>query len=217
MRVIVLGCGRLGARVANMLDADGHRVAVIDRDPSAFEKLRPAFTGEAVVGFGYDRNTLEQVRVDRADAFIAATAGDNRNIVAAMAAKRRFRVPLVVARIYDPDRAEIYLAQGIRTVSPVRWSAGTIRDLLLHPAIETEDEFGNGEVAQIRVEVPPHLHDRVVQEVTVPGDIAVAVIVRRGRAILPTLGMRFEPGDVARFVVAREAYARFETFMGMRG
>ena len=155
--------------------------------------------------------------LDRADAFIAATAGDNRNIVAAMAAKRRFRVPLVVARIYDPDRAEIYLAQGIRTVSPVRWSVGTIRDLLLHPAIETEDEFGNGEVAQIRVEVPPDLHDRAVKEVTVPGDIAVAVIVRRGRAILPTLGMRFEPGDVARFVVAREAYARFETFMGMRG
>lgn len=217
MRVIVLGCGRLGSRIANTLDADGHRVTVLDRDSRAFEKLRQSFTGEAIVGFGFDRHVLEQVRLDRADAFIAATAGDNRNIVASLAAKRRFRVPIVVARIYDPDRAEIYLAQGIRTVSPVRWSAGTIRDLLLHPAIETEEEFGNGEVAQIRVEVPPHLHDRAVQEVTIPGDIAVVVIVRSGRALLPTLGTRFQAGDVARFVVAHEAYSRFESFMGMRG
>ena len=217
MRVIVLGCGRLGSRIANSLDADGHRVAVIDRDRRAFDKLRQSFTGEAIVGFGYDRHVFEQVQLDRADGFIAATAGDNRNIVAALAAKRRFRVPIVVARIYDPDRAEIYLAQGIRTVSPVRWSAGTIRDLLLHPAIETEEEFGNGEVAQIRVVLPPLLHDRAVQDVSIPGDIAVAVIVRSGRALLPTLGTRFQAGDVARFVVAHEAYSRFESFMGMRG
>jgi trk system potassium uptake protein TrkA len=217
MRVIVLGCGRLGSRVANMLDGEGHEVTVIDRDPETFEKLRPSFTGEKIVGFGYDRHVLEQARLERADAFVAATAGDNRNIVAALAAKRRFRVPMVVARIYDPDRAEIYLGHGIRTVSPVRWSAGKIRDMLLHPTIETEGEFGNGEVTQIRVEVPPHLHGRAVQEVTIPGDITVAVIVRAGKAILPTLGTRFEPGDVARFVVAREAYARFESFLGMRG
>jgi trk system potassium uptake protein TrkA len=217
MRVIVLGCGRLGSRIANVLDAEGHQVAVIDRDAGVFDKLRPSFSGERIVGFGYDRQVLEQARLERADAFVAATAGDNRNIVAALAAKRRFRVPIVVARIYDPDRAEIYLGQGIRTVSPVRWSAGTIRDILLHPAIETEREFGNGEVAQIRVEVPPSLHDRAVQEVTIPGDMAVTVIVRGGKAILPTLGTRFERGDVATFVVDRGAYSRFESFLGMRG
>jgi len=217
MRVIVLGCGRLGSRIANMLDGEGHQVAIIDRDAETFEKLRPAFAGERIVGFGYDRHVLEQARLDRADAFVAATTGDNRNLVAALAAKRRFRVPIVVARIYDPDRAQIFLAHGIRTVSPVRWSAGTIRDILLHSAIEAEQQFGNGEVAQIRVEVPPQLYGRAVQDVTVPGDIAVSVIVRSGRAILPTLGMRFEAGDVARFVVAREAYGRFEAFLGMRG
>ena len=105
----------------------------------------------------------------------------------------------------------------MRTVSPVQWSAGTIRDVLLHPAIETETEFGNGEVAQIRVQVPTHLEGRTVQDVTIPGDIAVAVIEREGRAILPTLGVRFERDDVVRFVVAREAYGRFESFLGMRG
>jgi trk system potassium uptake protein TrkA len=217
MRVIVLGCGRLGSRVANMLDGEGHDVAVIDLNPTAFELLRPTFSGERLVGFGFDRDVLEQARIDRADAFVAATTGDNRNVVAALAAKRRYRVPTVVARIYDPDRARIYLSQGIRTVSPVQWSAGRIRDILLHPAIEAEHEFGDGEVAQVRVKLPPHLDGHSVQEVTIPGDVAVAVIVRNGRAVLPTLGTRLQTGDIARFIVAREAYGRFESFLGMRG
>lgn len=217
MRVIVLGCGRLGSRIANLLDAEGHSVAIIDRDAGTFDKLRPAFSGERIVGFGYDRHVLDRARVDRADAFVAATAGDNRNLVAALAAKRRYRVPIVVARIYDPDRAHIFLSHGIHTVSPVRWSAGTIRDILLHPAVEPEQQFGNGEVAQIRVDVPAHLEHRAIQEVTVPGDIAVVAIVRGGRAILPTLGTRFEHGDIAHFAVARAAYSRFESFLGMRG
>lgn len=200
-----------------MLDAAGHEITVIDREPGTFEMLRPAFSGERVVGFGYDRHVLEQARIDRADAFVAATAGDNRNLVAALVAKRRFRVPIVIARIYDPDRARIYLNQGIRTVSPVQWSAARIGDILLHPELESEREYGNGEVAQIRVVVPPQLAGRTVQDVTIPGDVVVTVIVRAGRAMLPTLGTRFEAGDVARFVVAREAYSRFESFLGLRG
>jgi len=154
MRVVVLGCGRLGSRVANMLDGEGHQVAVIDRDERAFAALRPTFSGERVTGFGYDRHVLVQAGVERADAFVAAMAGDNRNLVAALAAKRRYRVPIVVARIYDPARAEIFLQQGIRTLSPVRWSARRIRDILLHPAVEAEQQFGNGEAAQVRVAVP---------------------------------------------------------------
>ena len=217
MRVIVLGCGRLGSRIADMLDAEAHEVTVMDRDPGAFGLLRRSFGGERIVGFGYDRHVLEQARLERADAFVAAMSGDNRNIVSALVAKRRFRVPTVVARIFDPDRARIYLAQGIRTVSPVQWSAGRIRDILVHPAVEAEREFGNGEVAQIRVVVPPALAGRNVEELTIPGDIAVTVVVRRGIAILPTLGTRLEAGDVVRFAVAREAYARFESFLGMRG
>lgn len=215
MRSIVLGCGRLGSRVANMLDAEGHQVAVIDRDPEAFGKLRPSFSGETLVGFGYDRHVLEAARIERADAFVAATTGDNRNIVASLVAKRRFRVPIVVARIYDPDRARIYLRQGIRTVSPVDWSAHRIRDILLHGEIETEQEFGNGEVAQVRVVIPPALVGKTVQDVTVADEIAVTAIVRAGVAHMPRLGLQFEQGDVVRFVVAREAYRRFESFLGI--
>ncbi len=200
-----------------MLDSEGHQVTVIDRDAHTFEALRPTFAGDRIIGFGFDRHVFEQADLDRADAFVAATAGDNRNIVAALTAKRRFHVPKVVARIYDPNRAEIYLRQGIRTVSPVAWSAGRIRDILVHPAIETEREYGNGEVAQIRVEVPAHLVGRAVHDVVVTGDIGVPVIIRAGKAIVPTLGTCFEQGDVCRFFVAREAYGRFESFLGMRG
>lgn len=217
MRVIILGCGRLGGLIADSLDVAGHAVVVIDRDPAAFALLRRAFAGEQISGFGYDRHVLEQAGLDRADAFVAAMSGDNQNLVAALAAKRRFRVPIVVARIFDPVRARIYLAQGIRTVSPVQWSAGRVHDILVHPAVEGEREFGNGEVSQIRVVVPPALDGREVREVTVPGDIAVSVIVRRGVATLPTLGTRLQTGDVARFTVAREAFGRFESFLGMRG
>jgi trk system potassium uptake protein len=216
MRAIVLGCGRLGSRVANMLDAEGNQVAVIDREPETFANLRPSFSGETIVGFGYDRHVLESARIDRADAFVAATTGDNRNVVAALAAKRRFRVPIVVARIYDPDRAHIYLLQGIRTVSPVEWSAVRIRDILLHGEIETEQEFGNGEVVQVRVVAPHGLVGKTVQQVTAVGEIAVSVIARAGIARFPTLGMRFEQGDVIRFVVAREAYHRFESLLEIR-
>jgi trk system potassium uptake protein TrkA len=215
MRAVVLGCGRLGSRVANMLDAEGHQVAVIDRDAEAFEKLRPSFAGESIVGFGYDRHVLERARIERADAFVAATTGDNRNIVAALVAKRRFRVPIVVARIYDPDRAHIYLRQGIRTVSPVEWSAHLMRDILLHGEIETEQEFGNGEVVQIRVVVPPALAGRTVQDVTIVGEITVSVVVRAGVALPPTLGLQFEADDVVRFIVAREAYHRLESLLGI--
>ncbi len=215
MRAVVLGCGRLGGRVANMLDAEGHQVAVIDRDPETFGKLRPSFSGETIVGFGYDRHVLEAARIDRADAFVAATTGDNRNIVAALVAKRRFRVPIVVARIYDPDRAHIYLRQGIRTVSPVEWSAHRMRDILLHEEIETEQEFGNGEVVQIRVIATPTLAGTSVQDVTVVGEITVSAVTRAGVARMPTLGLQFEQGDVIRFVVAREAYRRFESFLGI--
>jgi trk system potassium uptake protein len=214
MRAIVLGCGRVGSRIANMLDAAGNQVAVIDRDAETFANLRPAFGGETIVGFGYDRYVLEGARINRADAFVAAATGDNRNIVAALVAKRRFRVPLVVARIYDPDRAQIYLRQGIRTVSPVEWSAHRMGTILLHGEIETEQEFGNGEVVQIRIIVPDGLAGKTVQDVTVVGEITVSAIVRAGVARFPTLGMRFERGDVVRFVVAREAMRRLESFLG---
>ncbi|HYL36488.1 MAG TPA: TrkA family potassium uptake protein [Bryobacteraceae bacterium] len=199
-----------------MLDGMGHQVVVVDQDPDAFAQLRRSFAGEKIVGQAHERHTFQQAGAEQADAFVAATREDNRNIVAALAAKHHFKVPKVVARIYDPDRAKIYRDQGLLTLSPVDWAANRIRDMLVHAAVETEREFETGEVALIRMEVPARLRGKLVADVSVAGDISVVVISRRGRSLLPTMGTRFEQGDIVRFVVAREAYARFESLVGLK-
>ena len=189
--------------------------AVIDRKPPPWTSCSPGSRPSRSSGYGDDRDVLEQARLERADAFVAPTAGDNRNIVAALTAKRRFRVPNVVARIYDPERAEIYRAHGIMTVSPVSWSAGMIRDVLLHPAIETETEFETARSTRSGWRCRG-LEGCTSQDVTSPAtSSSPSSSARAGRPADP--GDPFERDDVVRFVVAREAYGRFESFLGMRG
>ena len=135
MRVIILGCGRIGSTLAAMLTAEGHRVAVIDREASAFTKavqrLGPNFTQETVRGIGIDDDVLKQAGIEQAEAFIAVTSGDNTNIVAAQIAKHRFHVPKVLARVYDPIRAKAYQEMGIDTICSTLIGAGIFHDLLL--------------------------------------------------------------------------------------
>ena len=118
MFVIIMGCGRVGARVANLLEADGHRVTVLDTNPGAFGRLGPDFRGTTVVGNGIDSDVLRRVGIEQADAFAACTQGDNRNIMASQIAKEIFKVPRVVTRIYDPIRQETFSTLGLDTISP---------------------------------------------------------------------------------------------------
>src|SRR6185369_2463056 len=120
MKVIIMGCGRVGAELAHQLSVERHDVCVIDRDETARERLPAGFTGRFRVGNGYHRQPLEAAGITHADAFVAVTSGDNTNIVGARIAKEDYRVPLVVARIYDPRRADIYHDLGIPTVASVR-------------------------------------------------------------------------------------------------
>ncbi|MCL4378280.1 MAG: TrkA family potassium uptake protein, partial [Actinobacteria bacterium] len=108
MQIVIMGCGRVGAQLANLLSVDGHKVSIIDQDPKSFKRLGKSFKGEKITGFGYDKGVLEKAGIDHADAFASVTQGDNRNIVGALVAKREYRVPIVVARIYDPVRAIVY-------------------------------------------------------------------------------------------------------------
>ena len=122
MHVIVVGCGRVGRDLAMALDRDGHTVNVIDKDRNAFHELPEGFGGKAVLGFGFDREHLEQAGIREADALAAVTNGDNSNILTARIARMTYEVPHVVARIYDPRRAVIYRQLGIATVGmPSRW------------------------------------------------------------------------------------------------
>lgn len=134
MRVVIMGCGRVGAQLAVMLERRGHEVTVLDVNPNAFERLPRDFKGRKLVGNGIDQDVLRRAGIERADAFVACTQGDNRNVMAAQVAKHIFNVPRVVSRIYDPIREEIYRMLGLRTISPTKVGAE-----LLMRAVEEEE------------------------------------------------------------------------------
>jgi trk system potassium uptake protein TrkA len=145
LRVVILGCGRVGSTLAAILTREGHHVSVIDRDQSAFDKaaqrLGPAFTQETVRGIGIDEDVLKQAGIEAADAFISVTSGDNTNIVAAQIAQQRFEVPKVLARVYDPIRADAYRGAGIETICTTTISAGLFHDLVLGRSLRTIQEY----------------------------------------------------------------------------
>ena len=130
MRVIIMGCGRVGAKLAELLDAEDHNVTILDIDAYSFRKLPPTFRGAALVCNGIDEDALEKAGIKGADVFLALTQGDNRNILAAQTAKHIFNVPRVICRIYDPLRQEIYDTLGLETLSPTTIFAKLLRDRL---------------------------------------------------------------------------------------
>ena len=131
MNVVIMGCGRVGAQLASLLDADGHKVTVLDVDAHSFRRLPPSFGGTALVGNGTDEEMLRKAGIGETDAFVAVTQGDNRNIMAAQIARNIFNVPRVMCRVYDPLRKDIYEALGIDAVSPTTVFAQLLRDKLL--------------------------------------------------------------------------------------
>ncbi|MCL6471898.1 MAG: TrkA family potassium uptake protein [Firmicutes bacterium] len=213
MRIIIVGCGRLGSELANSLWLDRHDIAVIDQDPEAFLRLAKTFTGNRIVGHAMDQDTLKQARIEDVDAFVAVTGDDNLNIISARIAREVYYVPRVVTRIYDPIRANIYERLGVPTVSTTTWAVNKIEDLIFHRALDVQLSFGNGEVELVRVAIPVGLFGRTVADITIPGELEVVVITRRGRSFIPTLGTVFEEGDVARVMVSRSAIGRLEEFI----
>ncbi len=130
MKVVIMGCGRVGARLANLLDADGHSVAVLDTNSYSFRRLLPDFNGTALVGNGIDEEALKRAGIEEADVFLALTQGDNRNVMAAQIAKHIFNVPRVICRIYDPLRQELYSTLGLEAISPTTVFAEILREKL---------------------------------------------------------------------------------------
>jgi trk system potassium uptake protein TrkA len=123
-----MGCGRVGAQLAALLDEDGHKVTILDTDTYSFRRLPSSFKGTPLVGDGTDDESLKKAGIEEADAFVAVTQGDNRNVMAAQIAKDVFNVPKVVCRIYDPLREELYHSLGLETISPTKIGAQLLRD-----------------------------------------------------------------------------------------
>jgi trk system potassium uptake protein TrkA len=128
MNVIIMGCGRVGAQLAGMLDAEGHKVTIMDVEPYSFRKLPPTFSGVALVGNGLEEESLKKAGIEEADVFVTTTQGDNRNVMACQIAKHIYHVPKVVSRIYDPIREEMYRNLGLDTVSPTKVVAGLLKE-----------------------------------------------------------------------------------------
>jgi trk system potassium uptake protein TrkA len=131
MKILIMGCGRTGAQLAAMLDADGHEITMLDTDDYSFRRLPPDFKGTALVGDGTSDDTLVKAGIKTADAFVAVTQGDNRNIMAAQIARHIFNVPKVLLRIYDPLRRELYTGLGFETFSPTLIFAQLLKDSLV--------------------------------------------------------------------------------------
>jgi trk system potassium uptake protein TrkA len=141
MHVVILGCGRVGAQLAMMLESEGHTVTIIDRDREAFRRLGRGFRGKTILGVGIDEDVLRKAGIERAGGFAATTNGDNTNIMSAQIVKIKFKVPRVIARIYDPLRAEAYKELGVDTISPTLLGAGMCRDFLMGVPWRTVEEY----------------------------------------------------------------------------
>jgi trk system potassium uptake protein TrkA len=213
MRVIIVGCGRVGANLANALSAERHEVAVIDRNPLSFGRLSQQFNGRMLTGVGFDREILQKADIEGADALAATTDSDNVNIVVAVTAKETFKVPHVVARIYNPQAAEIYRREGIPTVTPTIMAANAMKTMIAHPRLAKLATCGSGEVEFIAIEVPKALAGRTIQDLTIPGESLVSALVRRGQAMIPTAETRLEPEDELHVAVAVKAIPRLDKLL----
>jgi trk system potassium uptake protein TrkA len=137
MKIVIMGCGRVGAELATLLDREGQEVTILDIDPDAFGQLPADFKGSCVVGNGIDQDVLQRIGLAEADAFVAASPGDNRNVMASQIAKHIFGVRKVVCRIFDPIREELYHSLGLETISPTREMARLLKEALEREAAET--------------------------------------------------------------------------------
>lgn len=204
MRVIIMGCGRVGAELTLALGDGGHEVAIIDKRASAFDRLPPNFKGKTHVGLGFDRDVLEEAGVKEADAFVAVSSGDNSNIVSARVALEHYHVPHVIARIFDPRRAEIYERLNIPTVAMVKWGVKQIQLMLFHDRSELREAIGGGDLLRMRVPVPDHLVGKPAGSIDVPGKIMIVGISRGGGGLIPTPDTTMQAGDFLAVMMAKD-------------
>ena len=191
-----MGCGRVGSLLALELESNGHTVAVIDQSKEAFRRLGPDFKGRTVTGVGFDRDTLLEAGIEGAEAFAAVSNGDNSNILAARVARESFGVTNVVARIYDPGRAEIYQRLGIPTVATVLWAADQILRRLTPEGSRSEWRDASGTVQL--AEVHPHIDwfGLPVKEIEKAAALRVAFLTRLGEGLIPDEGTVLQDGDL---------------------
>ncbi len=218
MHVVILGCGRVGSLLADRLDDAGHSVAIVDQDPQAFRRLGTRFSGTTIKGIGFDRETLENSGIERAHAFAAVSSGDNTNILAARVARETYGVEHVVARIYDPRRAEVYQRLGIPTVATVSWTAGQIMRRLLPQGGLEEYRDASGQVLLSEMPVHASWYGHAISDVELSTGARVAFVNRLGSGMIPAADTVLQDGELVHFLVASDDAPRVEEILaGSRG
>jgi trk system potassium uptake protein TrkA len=213
MHVIVVGCGRVGSELAVNLDASGHSVAIIDKNRNAFRRLPERWSGRAVLGFGFDRDHLEQAGIREASALAAVTSGDNSNILTARIARETFQIPNVVARIYDPRRAVIYQRLGIPTVATVTWTTDQVMRRLFREDTRTDWTDSSGGLALVERALPDAWAGRKLIGLDQPPKLKLVAVTRGGRARMVTPELVGQEGDILHLLVATGSEEELEALL----
>ncbi|MBN9325451.1 MAG: TrkA family potassium uptake protein [Cellulomonas sp.] len=209
-----MGCGRVGATLALSLEGRGHSVAVIDQKPEAFRRLDASFEGKKVTGLGFDRDTLTGAGIEDAFAFAAVSDGDNSNILAARVVRETFGVQNVVARIYDPHRAEIYQRLGIPTVATVRWTADQVLRRMLPMGAQDQYRDASGHISLAQVDVHAGWIGRPLRAIEAATGARVAYVTRYGDGILPAADTVLQENDVLHVLQRVEDMDAVERVLG---
>ena len=205
-----MGCGRVGSTLAVDLEKSGHTVAVIDQNREAFRRLGANFNGRTIAGVGFDRDTLLEAGIEKADAFAAVSNGDNSNILAARVARETFGVKNVVARIYDPGRAEIYQRLGIPTVATVLWTTDQIMRRLTPDGTKSEWRDATGTVLLVEVSLHKEWYGESILLIEKNTNARVAFLTRLGEALLPDEHTVLQEGDLVHLLVNEKQVADTE-------
>ena len=201
---VIMGCGRVGSALARGLEDRDHTVSIIDSNPDAFRRLGPSFNGTKVTGIGFDQTVLERAGIEKADAFAAVSSGDNSNIIAARVARETFGIQQVVARIYDPGRAEVYQRLGITTVATVKWTADQVLRRLLPAGAEPDFRDPSGTIRVDQVPIPEIWVGHRTVEFQEQSKSRIAWIDRLGEGILPNAESVIQEGDLLHLVMREE-------------
>ncbi|MEV8371786.1 TrkA family potassium uptake protein [Kribbella sp. NPDC056861] len=216
MHVVIMGCGRVGSTLARTLEKRGHTVAIIDQSADSFRRLSANFSGRTVTGMGFDRDVLTEAGIEEAEAFAAVSNGDNSNILAARVARENFGVGNVVARIYDPGRAEVYQRLGIPTVGTVRWTVDQMIRRLLPSGSEPEWRDPSGTVRLAEVHVNSGWVGRLALDIEKATGAKVAFLTRLGEGLIPKADTVIQEGDLVHVVMLERDADAIESQLGTK-
>jgi trk system potassium uptake protein len=214
VHIVIMGCGRVGSSLARSLEKRGHTVAVIDLNSESFRRLGPDFAGKTVRGVGFDREVLLEAGIEDADGFAAVSSGDNSNILSARVVRETFGVDNVVARIYDPGRAEVYERLGIPTVATVRWTSDQVLRRLLPSGSEPQWRDPSGSVRLMEVHVDRAWVGRTIEQMEEATGARVSFLFRMGSGMVPKPSTVFQDGDLAYAAVIDAKLAQVEAVLG---